>query len=414
MKSKYYIRIASLLMSSLILCQSFSSVVVYAKESIFFNAQAQFIQKSEISFAVGESFYFVNGEKKELSATMGQPFIDENGSTMLPLMATAQMIGETGIHAKWDSISKTATLYYEDFLENPEIEITTGKKEIWSRRHGNVEMNTKAVIVNDRVYVPLRAVLNALGIENDKIKWDSEKKEIQIDRTLSLDTNKITILKENTDTKKWEEVVVEENTKIKKIQSFFSEKEILESTENKISEKCTQFVDFHNGTIIGVSLKENKGYIGNGIHSQGNILFPDGFSSYINELFSQNSENKNEVNQAVLEYKLDDNDYGGIYIEDTVFCIMTINKEKVKTVIEQLGIEDRVRYEDADYSKKQLTNAYNEIWEKREELNLYSARIDIPNNQVIVNTEKVSEQLLDFIASIDDSKCITIVERPKN
>ena len=414
MKNKYYIQITALLVSSLLLCQLFSPVTIYAKEFVSFNTEGYSIQKSEISFAVGQSFYFVNGEKKELSETMGQLFIDENGSTMLPLVATAQIIGETGIHAKWDSASKTAILYYEDFLENPEIEITIGEKEIWSRRHGNVEMNTEAVIVNDRVYVPLRPVLNALGVENDKIKWDSEKKEVQIDRTLSLNTNKITILKENADTKKWEEVVVEDNAEIKKIQSFFSEKEILESSENKISEKCTQFVDFHNGTIIGISVKENEGYIGNGIHSEGNISFPEGFSSYINGFFSQGSENKSEVNQVILEYKLDDNDYGGIYMNDTIFCILTINKENVKTVIEQLGIEDRVRYEEATYSKKQLTNAYNEIWEKREELNLYSGRIDIPNNRVIVNTEKVSEQLLDFIASIVDSKCITVVERPKS
>lgn len=414
MKNKYYIQIAALLIISLSLCQSIFLVDVYGNGFFSFDAEGQSAQKNEISFFVEQSFYFVNGERKELSETMGKPFIDENGNTMLPLMATAQMTGETGIYSEWDSASKTATLYYEGFSENPEIKITTGQKEIWSRRQGTVKMDTEAVIVNDRVYVPLRAVLNALGIENDKIKWDSERKEIQIDRTLSLNTNKITLLKQNINTKKWEEVLIENNTEVKKIQSFFLEKEILESPENKSSEQCTQFIDFHNGTVVGISEKGICGYIGNGIHTDGNILIPKGLSNYMNEFFSKSSENKNEINQAVLEYRLNDNDYGGIYMDDTIFCIMTINKEKVQTVIKELAIEDRVRYEEADYSKKQLTNAYNEIWEKREELNLYSARIDIPNNQVIVNTEKVSEQLLDFITSISDSKCITVVERPKN
>lgn len=413
MKRKYYIKIVVFFLIGLVFCQTSFCAVTYGKQSLYFDQKGQCTQENKISFVVGQSSYFVNGEKKKLPAAMGQSFIDRNGRTMLPLMATAQILGETGITAKWDDSLKTATLYYEGFLENPEIKVTVGKKQFWSRRQGQREMDTEAVIVNGRVYLPLRTILNALGVQNDKIKWDSKKREVQIDRTLYVNTNKIIILKENTTTKQWEQITITDSTQIKKIQSFFTEKEIFQNFENKNSENCTRFIDFNNGTIVGIG-ETNYGYIGNGIHKKGDENLPDGLSNYINSLFLQSSANKSEVSQAVLEYKLDDNDYGGVYIDDTIFCIMTINKEKVKSVVGQLDIADKVRYENATYSKKQLMNAYNEIWEKKEQLNLYSARIDIPSNQVIVNTEKISDQLLDFIASIDDSKCITIVEKTKH
>ena len=43
-------------------------------------------------------------------------------------------------------------------------------------------MDTSAVIIEDRIYLPLRAIANALGVSDENISWNSATKTASITR----------------------------------------------------------------------------------------------------------------------------------------------------------------------------------------------------------------------------------------
>ncbi len=131
-----------------------------------------------VSLSIGAYGYTVstelNNKVTEKGYALDAPaFIDENGRTMLPLRAIANAAGVSDQNIIWDAATQTVTIS----KDSTRIKLKVGESEI--NVNGKVSpMDTKAVIVSDRVFVPLRAILNALGVSDENITWNQDAKKV--------------------------------------------------------------------------------------------------------------------------------------------------------------------------------------------------------------------------------------------
>lgn len=92
-----------------------------------------------------------------------------NGRTMLPLRAMFEKYGAT---LEWNDAIKTATATLDETV----VTVTIGGTTAYVNGTAK-ELDTPAVIVNDRTLVPVRFVSEALGF---KVDWDGEKRIVII------------------------------------------------------------------------------------------------------------------------------------------------------------------------------------------------------------------------------------------
>lgn len=92
-----------------------------------------------------------------------------NGRTMLPMRAVFEEYGAT---LDWNDSSKTATATLGDKVVSVSIGGTTAYVNGTAK-----ELDTPAVITNDRTLVPVRFISEALGF---KVEWDGEKRVVII------------------------------------------------------------------------------------------------------------------------------------------------------------------------------------------------------------------------------------------
>lgn len=99
----------------------------------------------------------VNGELVDFPD--GQPFVDENGRTMIPVRFVTE---ELGADVTWDGNTRTVQIS----KNGVKVEITIGISDLKVIRNGRSEqvtMDTAAVLKDGRTYVPIRYVAEALG-----------------------------------------------------------------------------------------------------------------------------------------------------------------------------------------------------------------------------------------------------------
>lgn len=89
-----------------------------------------------------------------------QPYVDENNRTMIPVRFVTQQLGAT---VDWNDKASTIVTITKDSISvvitigDPNIQVTENGKSI------TMLMDTKAVLRDNRVYVPIRFVAEALG-----------------------------------------------------------------------------------------------------------------------------------------------------------------------------------------------------------------------------------------------------------
>ena len=99
-----------------------------------------------------------------------QPFIDSNGRTQTP----ARFIGEElGATVTWDGTAQKATFV----KDNKKLILYIGKKE-YELDGKKLQMDTAAIIHEDRTFVPARYVAEAFGAT---VRWDSVIKTVYVD-----------------------------------------------------------------------------------------------------------------------------------------------------------------------------------------------------------------------------------------
>ena len=134
------------------------------------------------ALASGDIAVAVNGES--IAWTDAEPFIDENGRTLVPLRAVADAMG---VDVSWDGASRTAEFRRVDSTPAGDadmvIRFTIGSSTanyagyIYENGTGLMEydgfyeMDTAPVIVGDRAYAPARYLAEFFGYH---VAWDAE------------------------------------------------------------------------------------------------------------------------------------------------------------------------------------------------------------------------------------------------
>ncbi len=144
---------------------NYSGVEPTAEMLAFFDSAASGTPASstEVKLTIGSTTAYINGEAKTLDAAP----INRNNRTMLPVRFLANAFGVDNDGIKWDAATRTAT------LTNSEVTIVVTIDAPSMTVNGEtVALDSPAIIENDRTYLPVRAIANALGVSNDNIKWD--------------------------------------------------------------------------------------------------------------------------------------------------------------------------------------------------------------------------------------------------
>ena len=111
----------------------------------------------------------VDGQPVSVSEDMGTPFIDSNQRTQVPLRITMEAIGAK---VEWDSGVRMAIVS----KGNITVRVPVGAEFVWV--NGEKKTNdTAAVIVNNRTYLPIRVVAEALGAS---VEWDGTTRTVKI------------------------------------------------------------------------------------------------------------------------------------------------------------------------------------------------------------------------------------------
>ena len=114
-----------------------------------------------------------NGDK--VAFTDAAPYINSDNRTLVPLRAIAEALN---LKVDWDDEAKTATFATEDGAKK--VDFTIGAKELKvteGEKASTVEMDTAAVITNDRTYAPARYLAEAFGYN---VSWDGRDSLVSI------------------------------------------------------------------------------------------------------------------------------------------------------------------------------------------------------------------------------------------
>lgn len=123
---------------------------------------------NKVEVQIGANEIVVNGTKISIDAPAYIQLV--SSSTMIPLRVVSQGVVGDEDCVEWDAETKTAIISYN----NNEVRFTSGSKIVYINGRA-VEManGVSAEITNSRMFVPFRALGEALGAD---VSWDSETK----------------------------------------------------------------------------------------------------------------------------------------------------------------------------------------------------------------------------------------------
>ena len=115
----------------------------------------------------GRISFFVDTKQSVFDDDTGEPYINADGRTMMPARACLDAIGCT---VDWDGQTKTVLTR----KGNVTVAIPIGKNEIIVNRIPT-KIDTEAIILSGRTFLPLRAVLEAYGYA---VEWDASSRAV--------------------------------------------------------------------------------------------------------------------------------------------------------------------------------------------------------------------------------------------
>ena len=114
-------------------------------------------ETDSISVAVNEGEINITSDKGKVHFPDAKPFVDESERTQIPIRALAEMLD---FNVEWNGNELKAVLTKNDIT----IIIQIGSREI-QKNGQKISMDTTAKVINDRTYIPLRYIAEALGYE---------------------------------------------------------------------------------------------------------------------------------------------------------------------------------------------------------------------------------------------------------
>lgn len=111
----------------------------------------------------------IDGQAVAFQRGYGEPFIDENSRTLVPLRGVMEAFGA---EVSWDNDTSTASV-----LKNgTTVQVPIGQAYILVNGV-SVANDTSAVIKDERTYLPIRAVLEAFGAD---VSWDNTNRTVAV------------------------------------------------------------------------------------------------------------------------------------------------------------------------------------------------------------------------------------------
>lgn len=120
---------------------------------LLFNPMFAGASQAEIRIYIDDTMLYIPED-------LGKPFIDSQSRTQIPVRAVSEGLG---YRVHWDAGSRSVTIFKS---ESEQIHLVIGSNEVHTPS-GTVIMDTSAVIIGQRTYLPLRFVSEALGYEVD-------------------------------------------------------------------------------------------------------------------------------------------------------------------------------------------------------------------------------------------------------
>lgn len=114
---------------------------------------------AETSDGIGSSVLTVKYNGEAVVFPDAQPFVDENNRTLIPVRFVAETMGAT---VSWNQETQTAVIEQDGIT----VAVPIGSDTITVTQDGStttVKMDTAAIIREERTYVPIRYVAEALG-----------------------------------------------------------------------------------------------------------------------------------------------------------------------------------------------------------------------------------------------------------
>lgn len=127
---------------------------------------------SNIVFTIGKQTYIEKEEEKSLDAP---PFL-QNGTTMLPLRALANALSIEDSSITWKEDTQTVTLKRND---GKTVQLKAGDAKLYVDGK-EIALQEPAVIRNDRLFLPLRAVFEAFEMTRDSLLWEEQTQSVTI------------------------------------------------------------------------------------------------------------------------------------------------------------------------------------------------------------------------------------------
>lgn len=105
-----------------------------------------------------------------------QPFIDQNNRTMVPARYFAESMG---LSVDWDAVQQKVTLSRgsSQHLLFDSMTLTIGKADVFISPDRYEKMDTTAILVNDRVMLPLRFISSYLSCP---VTWENKSRTVHI------------------------------------------------------------------------------------------------------------------------------------------------------------------------------------------------------------------------------------------
>ena len=121
-----------------------------------------------------------NGVFKVLSTEYGKTFVDRQARTQVPLRAFAEAVED------FSSGKKAFSVIYQEYKGKQYVDVVNNNNNTGYRfiigqneilRNGSLykRMDTEAIIIDDRTYIPIRFAAECLGFT---VKWDEKNRTV--------------------------------------------------------------------------------------------------------------------------------------------------------------------------------------------------------------------------------------------
>lgn len=139
----------------------FSGTAATVEDYVVITTPADDAAGVNATFTAGQASYTVDGQTVEMDVA---PFIDSNNRMLVPIRYAANAMGVSDSNIQWNGYTQTGTISGAMGV----VQVTVGSTNLITS-NGTITMDTVAVNTNDRIYVPVRYIANALGAS---VEWD--------------------------------------------------------------------------------------------------------------------------------------------------------------------------------------------------------------------------------------------------